>query len=144
VGPRVLVADDGEGGWKAVGLALHLAGRGHTVHLSSPLPDVAAKIGPFSRNRVTPRLFASGITTHEFASVTVVEPTSVGLLERGRDTLLTPIDSVILAGWHEPVADLYFDCRSAGLPVERIGDAIASRSTFEAVHEGERAARRIA
>lgn len=36
VGDKVLIADDGEGGWKAISLALHLATRGHDVHLSSP------------------------------------------------------------------------------------------------------------
>lgn len=143
VGHRVLVADDGEGGWKSVGLALQLANGGHDVQLSSPLPDVAAKIGPFSRNRVIPRLFASGIVTHEFASITAVGQNSVTLLERGRKTELENIATVVLAGWHQPIADLYFHCREAGLSTERVGDAIASRSTFEAVHEGERAARRI-
>ena len=53
------------------------------------------------------------------------------------------IDSVILAGWHRPVDDLYFECKAVGVPVDRVGDAIASRTMFEAVHEGERAARRI-
>ena len=33
VGAHVLVVDDGEGGWKAIGLALQLADHGHEVHL---------------------------------------------------------------------------------------------------------------
>jgi hypothetical protein len=41
------------------------------------------------------------------------------------------------------VTGLYFDVKASGIPVERVGDAIASRSMLEAVHEGERAARRI-
>jgi 2,4-dienoyl-CoA reductase-like NADH-dependent reductase (Old Yellow Enzyme family) len=143
VGHNVLVADDGEGGWKAIGLALQLANRGHAVQLSSPLPYVAAKIGPFSRNRLIPRIFASGIRTREFASIVSVTPAAVTISERGRRIVLKEIDSVILAGWHRPVADLYFECKAVGVPVDRVGDAIASRSTFEAVHEAERAARRI-
>lgn len=143
VGHDVLVADDGEGGWKAIGLALQLAERGHAVQLSSPLPYVAAKIGPFSRNRLIPRIFASGIRTREFASIVSVTPSTVTLSERGCEIVLDQIDSVILAGWHRPVTDLYFECKAAGIPVDRVGDALACRSTFEAVHEGERAARRI-
>jgi 2,4-dienoyl-CoA reductase-like NADH-dependent reductase (Old Yellow Enzyme family) len=143
VGHKVLVADDGEGGWKAIGLALQLAGRGHEVQLSSPLPYVAAKIGPFSRTRVIPRIFASGITTREFSSIVSVSPSAVTMSERGHEVALEGIDSVILAGWHRPVAELYFDCKAAGIPVDRVGDAVAARSTFEAVHEAERVARRI-
>jgi 2,4-dienoyl-CoA reductase-like NADH-dependent reductase (Old Yellow Enzyme family) len=143
VGHNVLVADDGEGGWKAIGLALQLADHGHAVQLSSPLPYVAAKIGPFSRNRLIPRIFDSGIRTREFASIVSVTPSTVTMSERGREIVLQEIDSVILAGWHRPVADLYFECRAAGVSVDRVGDAVASRTTFEAVHEGERAARRI-
>jgi 2,4-dienoyl-CoA reductase-like NADH-dependent reductase (Old Yellow Enzyme family)/thioredoxin reductase len=144
VGDNVLVADDGEGGWKAIGLALQLANHGHRVQLSSPLPYVAAKIGPFSRNRLIPRIFASGIRTREFASIVSITPEAVTLSERGREVILDEIDSVILAGWHRPVADLYFACKAEGVSVDRVGDAVACRSTFEAVHEGERAARRIA
>ncbi len=143
VGDKVLIADDGEGGWKAISLALHLATRGHDVHLSSPLPHVAAKIGPFSQNRLIPRIFASTITTHEFASIDAVSPTAVTLTERGDHLTLNGVDTVILAGRHRPVNELYFAIKALGIPVERVGDAIACRTTFEAVHEGERAARRI-
>jgi hypothetical protein len=143
VGQQVLIADDGEGGWKAIGLALHLAQRGHQVHLSSPLPYVAAKIGPFSQTRLIPRIFASPIITHEFASIASVSARAVTLSERGHEVTLEAVDTVVLAGWHRPVNDLYFAVKDMGIPVERVGDAIACRTTFEAVHEGERAARRI-
>lgn len=143
VGDDVLVADDGEGGWKAISLALQFAEEGRAVHLSSPLPYVAAKIGPFSRNRLMPRIFASGITTHEWASIVAVGTEKVTLQERGRRVTLPNLDTVVLAGWHQPVAQLYLDLKDAGVPVQRVGDAIACRTTFEAIHEGERAARRI-
>jgi 2,4-dienoyl-CoA reductase-like NADH-dependent reductase (Old Yellow Enzyme family) len=143
VGHDVLVADDGEGGWKAISLALQFAEEGRTVHLSSPLPYVAAKIGPFSRNRLMPRIFASGITTHEWASIVSVGTDKVALHERGRRVALRSLDTVVLAGWHQPVAQLYLDLKDVGVPVQRVGDAIACRTTFEAIHEGERAARRI-
>jgi hypothetical protein len=53
------------------------------------------------------------------------------------------VDTVILAGWHRPVTDLYFALKGRGVPIERVGDAVASRTMMDAVHEGERAARRI-
>jgi 2,4-dienoyl-CoA reductase-like NADH-dependent reductase (Old Yellow Enzyme family) len=143
VGATVLVADDGEGSWKSISLAFHLAARGHDVHLSTPLPYVGAKIGPFSRNRLIPRLFESAITEHVFTSVASVQDGAVTLSKRGREDRLDGIDTIVLAGWHAPVADVYFDLQEAGTHVERVGDAIACRSMLEAVHEGERAARRI-
>ncbi|MEU0495414.1 hypothetical protein [Mycobacterium sp. NPDC006124] len=42
-----------------------------------------------------------------------------------------------------PVTELYFALKHRDVPVERIGDAIASRTMMEAVHEGERAAWRV-
>ncbi len=143
VGHRVLVADDGEGSWKAISLALDLDGRGHDVHLSTPLPYVGAKIGPFSQSKLLPRIFASSITTHPFASIASVSEDTVTLTERGAEVVLDGVDTVVLAGWHRPVNDLYFAVKAAGIPVQRVGDAIACRSMLEAVHEGERAARRV-
>jgi 2,4-dienoyl-CoA reductase-like NADH-dependent reductase (Old Yellow Enzyme family) len=143
VGDRVLVADDGEGTWKAISVALDLSERGHDVHLSTPLPYVGSRIGPFSQHRLIPRIFASTITTHPFATIAAVGSNDVTLTERGRELTIGIIDTVVLAGWHRPVNDLYFSLKDAGAAVERVGDAIASRTMLEAVHEGERAARRI-
>jgi hypothetical protein len=142
-GHRVLVVDDGEGSWKAISIALQLAEDGHDVHLSTPLPHVGAKIGPFSQHKLIPRLFASGMTLHPFASLRAVDDDGATLAEAGAETRLESLDSVILAGWHHPVNDAYFGLKEAGTAVERVGDAIACRSVMEAVHEGERAARRL-
>ncbi len=143
VGHRVLVVDDGEGSWKAISLALQLDAQGHDVHLSSPLPYVGSKIGPFSQNRLLPRLHASGIDLHPFASLTSVDDAGTELSEAGRTVLVEDVDTVVLAGWHEPVQQLYHDLKAAGLDVQRVGDAIASRTMMDAIHEGERAARRV-
>jgi NADPH-dependent 2,4-dienoyl-CoA reductase/sulfur reductase-like enzyme len=142
LGERVLVVDDGEGGWKGISIALELSEAGKEVHLSTPLPYVGAKIGPFSQNKLIPRIFASGIVTHPFASLRSVSDDGARLAESGGETTVA-VDDVILAGWHHPVDDLYFGLKDAGIPLERVGDAIACRSMMEAVHEGERAARRI-
>lgn len=143
VGHRVVVVDDGEGGWKSIGLALELDAKGHDVHVVTPLPYVGSKIGPFSQNMLVPRIFASGISTHPFASVIAVEQSCVQLNERGRTVALEDVDTVVLAGWHRPVTGVYFELKEAGVAVERVGDAIASRTMLEAIHEGERAARRL-
>jgi 2,4-dienoyl-CoA reductase-like NADH-dependent reductase (Old Yellow Enzyme family) len=143
VGRHVVIVDDGEGGWKGIGLALQLQEQGHDVDLLTPLPYVGAKLGPFSANLAVPRIHRSGMVTHAFTTMTAVAGPTVHVTEQGRPATLTGVDTVILAGWHRPVADLYFALKNQGVPVERIGDAIASRTMMEAVHEGERAARRI-
>jgi mycofactocin system FadH/OYE family oxidoreductase 2 len=143
VGDRVVVADDGEGTWKAISLALQLSERGHDVHFVTPLAYVGAKLGPFTQNKLVPRIFASTITPHPFASIASVSDTSVTLTERGRERTIEHVDTVVLAGWHRPVNDLYFALKRLGIPVQRVGDAIACRTILEAVHEGERAARRV-
>jgi 2,4-dienoyl-CoA reductase-like NADH-dependent reductase (Old Yellow Enzyme family) len=143
VGRHVVVVDDGEGGWKGIGLALQLQGADHDVEFVTPLPYVGAKLGPFSANLAVPRIHQSGMTTRPFTSVTAVDGPTVHINDRGRPGTVTGVDTVILAGWHRPVTELYFALKGWGVPLERIGDAIASRTMMEAVHEGERAARRI-
>jgi 2,4-dienoyl-CoA reductase-like NADH-dependent reductase (Old Yellow Enzyme family) len=143
VGRTVVIVDDGEGTWKAIGLALDLASREHDVHFVTPLPYVGAKIGPFSQNRLIPRVFASTIRRHPFSWVKQLGQQEVVLIEQGNETTIAAVDTVILAGWHRPVNDVYFALKKAGVPVQRVGDAIACRTMMEAVHEGERAARRI-
>ena len=143
VGHRVLVVDDGEGSWKSIGLALELDQKGHDVHAVTPLSHVGAKIGPFSQNMLMPRIFASQVTTHGFTSLLEVGERNVHLSERGRRVTVDDVDTVVLAGWHRPVTELYFELKSRDVAVERIGDAVASRTMMEAVHEGERAARRL-
>jgi 2,4-dienoyl-CoA reductase-like NADH-dependent reductase (Old Yellow Enzyme family) len=143
VGRRVVIADDGEGGWKGIGLALQLQGDGHDVEFVTPLPYVGAKLGPFSANLAVPRVHQSGMRTHPFTTITAIDGPSVLVTEQGRPSTITDVDTVVLAGWHRPVNDLYFALKGGGASVERVGDAIASRTMMEAVHEGERAARRI-
>ena len=143
----MVIVDDGEGGWKGIGLALQLQGDLHHVDFVTPLPYVGAKLGPFSANLAVPRIHQSGMTTHPFSTMTAVDGSTVHVTEQGRPATIVDVDTVILAGWHRPVTDLYFTLKNAmkdqAVAVERVGDAIASRTMMEAVHEGERAARRI-
>jgi 2,4-dienoyl-CoA reductase-like NADH-dependent reductase (Old Yellow Enzyme family) len=143
LGHTVLIADDGEGTWKAIGLALDLSERGLDVHLTTPLPYVGARLGPFSQHRLVPRMFASTITAHPFTTIASVSEEAVTLTEQGRERVIDGVDTVVLAGWHRPVNDHYFAMKAVGIPTQRVGDAIACRTMLEAVHEGERAARRI-
>ncbi|WP_458319607.1 oxidoreductase [Mycolicibacterium brisbanense] len=143
VGHHVAIVDDGEGGWKGIGLALQLQADGHQVEFLTPLPYVGAKLGPFSANLAVPRILKSGMSTHPFTTMTAVDGPTLRIVEKGATGTLEGIDTVILAGWHRPVTELYFALKNRGVTVERVGDAVASRTMMEAVHEGERAARRV-
>jgi hypothetical protein len=143
IGRRVLIVDDGEGGWKSVGLALGLAADGHDVEFITVLPHAAAKLGPFSAQLATQRLFATDIQLRPFTTLLGIEGSRARVLERGKEGYVADLDTVVLAGWHEPVTERYFELKGSGMPVTRIGDAVASRTMMEAVHEGERAARAV-
>jgi hypothetical protein len=143
VGRHVVIVDDGEGGWKGIGLGLQLQVDRRHVEFVTPLPYVGAKLGPFSANLAVPRIHQSGMTTRPFTTVTAVDGSTVHISDRGRSDTIVGVDTVILAGWHRPVNDMYFALKGRGVSLERVGDAIASRTMMEAVHEGERAARRI-
>lgn len=143
VGHHVAIVDDGEGGWKGIGLALQLQSDGHQVEFLTPLPYAGAKLGPFSANLAVPRILKSGMSTHPFTTMTAVDGPTLRIVEKSATGTLEGIDTVILAGWHRPVTELYFALKNRGVTVERVGDAIASRTMMEAVHEGERAARRV-
>ena len=140
---EVIVVDDGEGSWKALSIAAHLARSGHEVQLVTPLPFVAASLGPYSTGPYMQTIFELGIVTHPFSIVRHVTETSVQLTKEGRPATLEHAGSVVLCGWHEPVSDLYFDLKRSGGNVLRVGDAVAARTILHAVHEGERAARAI-
>jgi mycofactocin system FadH/OYE family oxidoreductase 2 len=142
-GHSVVVVDDGEGSWKALSIAAHLARAGHAVQVATPLPFIAAALGPYSIGPYMRTVFSLGIVTHPFATARAVTETTVELLKESRPTTLDGVDTVVLCGWHEPVNDLYFDLKAQGVDVTRAGDAVAARTILHAVHEGERIARAI-
>lgn len=143
LGRRVLLVDDGEGGWKSFGLALQLDADEHDVEYVTALPHAAAKLGPFSAQLATQRLFASRVNVRPFATLLELQGHTARLRQQGAECIVENLDTVVLAGWHMPVTDTYFELKAAGAAVTRIGDAVASRTMMEAVHEGERAARAV-
>ena len=143
VGDEVLIVDDGEGGWKGIGLALQMAAEDRRVHLSTPLPYVGAALGPFTQNKLVPRVAEAGIIRHPFSLLTAVGEDEVVLRTDGAPNAISGVDTVILAGWHEPLTDLYFELKSRFPATLRVGDAVASRTMLEAIHEAERVARHV-
>src|SRR4029078_5119661 len=102
VGHHVVIIDDGEGGWKGIGPALQLQSEGHHVEMTTRLPYVGAKLGPFSANLAVPRVHQSGMTTHPFTTVTAVNGPTVQITEQGRPGSITDIHTVIPPGCARP------------------------------------------
>ena len=107
---------------------LEMQEAGHHVDMVTPLPYVGAKLGPFSANLAVPRVHASGMTTRPFTTVVAGQP-----IHRRDPRGRAPRHHrrrrhAAPAGWHRPVDDLYFALKGHGFPVERVGDAIASRT----------------
>jgi hypothetical protein len=88
-------------------------------------------------------MFATQVNVRPFATLLELRGHTARLRQQGHERVVENLDAVILAGWHMPVTDTYFDLKAAGAAVTRIGDAVASRTMMEAVHEGERAARAV-
>jgi hypothetical protein len=83
------------------------------------------------------------VTIHTHALVESVDWPDVTLRERGRAVELSDLDSIVLGGFHRANDDLAGELASLDAPVHRVGDAVAPRTIQEAIHEGERAARKL-
>lgn len=142
-GDSVLVVDDGESSWKSISVAIQLSRQGRKVTYCTMLPYPGARLGAFTQQKLLERLFATNIEILPFTTVRAVRGDKVDTVVSGNKRTIDGIDTIVLAGWHEPVADLYFALKGLVPVVERIGDALASRTMLEAYHEGERVARRL-
>jgi 2,4-dienoyl-CoA reductase-like NADH-dependent reductase (Old Yellow Enzyme family)/NADPH-dependent 2,4-dienoyl-CoA reductase/sulfur reductase-like enzyme len=138
-GGRVLVVDDGEGGWKSVSVAEALLDAGCQVTLATPLPSVGASIGAHSLAALLPRLFSKGLVLSPFTVYRGMSGGRVHLTVQGRE-VRRGVEWVVLAGWHEPDARLYFDLKGR-VDVVRVGDCVAARTVLEAIREGDAAGR---
>ncbi|MDI2097387.1 FAD-dependent oxidoreductase [Ruicaihuangia caeni] len=140
VGKRILVVDDGEGGWKAIASAFGWDEAGHDVTLITPHPYVGAKLGPYTQHKLIGRLLRSGIDARPFTTLASVDGNTAALVDHGKNKAET-FDSIVLAGWHVPDTGLYFGLKGKHPSVTRIGDAVAARTMHDAIREGERLVR---
>jgi 2,4-dienoyl-CoA reductase-like NADH-dependent reductase (Old Yellow Enzyme family) len=144
-GERVLVVDDGEDHWKGVGTAKSLAAEGRDVHFAMVGGDPGGDLTGPTKAKLHRELFGMDdpVTIHTHALVESVDWPDVTLRERGRAVELSDLDSIVLGGFHRANDDLAGELASLDAPVHRVGDAVAPRTIQEAIHEGERAARKL-
>ena len=141
-GKRVAIWDEA-GSWATLSAAETLAHHGATVEIISgptlPLWSVTLysrmtaleRLGhagvPF-RLGLTPCAFKDGILTCRNAPA-------------GTDDTLGPYDAIVHAGVGEAATTLQANLEAAGLAPRTIGDAVAPRTLFEAMHDAHVAAR---
>lgn len=143
LGERVVVIDDGEDHWKGIGTAKTLAEDGYDVHFVMPGADPAGDLTGPTKSKLQADLFSleNPVELHTFARVSEVEWPDIVLDEQGQEQRISSVDTIVLAGFHRANDDLWHAID--GRPVELIGDAAAPRTIMEAIHEGERAVRRM-
>lgn len=139
-GTVVLVDEDG--GWPAAGLALHLAGQGHPVHLVSQRDQLAWNITVYSKLGLIERLADAGVSVHLLRGVVGMSGATLELADAvsGRATTIEEVAHVVWAAPRRADDRLALELGAAGFggPVHVVGDAYAPRSALEAVREGRR------
>jgi thioredoxin reductase len=91
------------------------------------------------------RLYESGVeltTDHFVKEIAGLSVTLFNVYAPDRE-IEVDADCVVMATGRRSENDLYHALREQGRSVEMIGDAIAPRTTYEAVYEGHRQARKL-
>jgi 2,4-dienoyl-CoA reductase-like NADH-dependent reductase (Old Yellow Enzyme family)/thioredoxin reductase len=143
LGRRVLVIG---GRILGVSLAHYAAERGAEVILVEPGDTLAADLGFRGRWQPVEDLRRrSNVTVHLRATVEAVDDGRVALRRGGETLELADIDAILPAGSLVPAGSLGDDLRHLAphLPVYDVGDAVAPRTAYEAMHEGNAAGRAL-
>jgi hypothetical protein len=128
-------------------IAVHLAQHGaRSVRLVTRWPMIGMEtIADAYFEWIIPQVYESNVDIHVDHFVRSIGRDSVTLYNIYAPTRVVeyPADLVVMATARQSVNDLADLANAAGLSVEVIGDAVAPRSTYEAVFEGHRQARKI-
>ena len=147
-GPRVVLADAGEAGWKVCTTAENLAAAGHAVTLVTP-GSVGAAMDTFSRPPMLRRLRAAGVEFLEYHALRAVRSGAAEVTETlTGDVRTLPADSVVGAAYG--IADdalfgeLLATCGDRpATEVHAVGDCLAPRQAIDAIWDAFRVARAI-
>ncbi|MBT3310498.1 MAG: FAD-dependent oxidoreductase [Desulfobacteraceae bacterium] len=141
-GRKVIVADDGEGNWKAVSIAELLFDRGKDVELVTPL-EFARDLTAERRIPVLKRFLKKGIKITPYTMIREIKDKTVVLynIYSRQETIVEDVDNVVLAYFHQANDALYFDLKGKVKELYRIGDCMAPRMIGDAIREGEKIAR---
>ena len=145
VGRKIVVADNGQGHWKAASISELLLDRGCDVELLSPLDFPIKDIGPESRPPLLRRLFSKGIALSPYTEIKEILRNSVVVynIYGRRERVIENVDHVVLAYYHKAHDGLYHSLKGHVKELHRIGDCLAPRTTGDAIRDGENIGRAL-
>jgi len=131
------------GNYVGMEAALYLAERGHKVYLLTR-SRVGRGVGRLVRRGLEDRLIECGVHLLPFSQVVEVGHRGVKFLtDDWFEFRFLPADSVVLATGSASQNELYLQLRESLPEVYCIGDAVAPRDAFTAIHSAEDVARKI-
>ncbi len=136
---RVVVFDE-LGFHQATSVAELLADRGCSVEIVTPGMVVGQDLGiTLDMEQWRLRSAAKGIVSTTDTLVNGIDGRHLQLMHHPTGAADTrEVDWLVLAVHQAPADELYHECRSAGRPVDRVGDAVVPRRAHAAVVDGER------
>lgn len=139
LGNHVVVVDE-DGTWAGAGTALHLAERGATVDLVSPVAGLAWNVTVYVRLSLNALLGRAGVRVRPLRTVALKDG-AVVLVDvlTGAEEPLEGVTGLVHVGPRVAVSELEEALVDAGTPIDVVvaGDAYAPRTALEAVFEGE-------
>jgi len=145
IGRHALVYDD-TANFEAIAAADALLAAGATVTFVSRLEQLGATvIAPnITVGASRERLYAAGLQFVPSMALREITPTEVVARGIGSDLVRTfPADTVVIATYHEPNADLADHLRAAGLTVHLAGNVNGTDTIQAAIHGAAAVARKV-
>ena len=144
-GKKVIVADNGQGHWKAASICELLLDRGCEVELLSTLDFPIKDIGPESRPPLLRRLFTKGITLTPYTEIKEIAGSRVVVynIYSRRERTIRDVDTVVLAYYNKADDGMYHALKGQVKELYRIGDCVAPRTSGDAIRDGDRVGRMI-
>lgn len=140
VGATVVVVG---GNYVGMESALYLAERGHKVYLLTR-SRVGRGVGRLVRRGLEDRLIERGVHMFPFSQAVEVGARGVKYLtDDWFEFRFLPADTIVLATGSASQKELYLQLRESLPEVYSVGDAVAPRDAFSAIHSAEDVARRI-
>jgi 2,4-dienoyl-CoA reductase-like NADH-dependent reductase (Old Yellow Enzyme family)/thioredoxin reductase len=133
VGQKVLIIGGGMVGMETAEL---LAQHGKEITVIEMLDEIARDMEKITRALLMKRIQDLPIKVMTSTVVKSFEKEEVIIEKDGKEEHLPKFDTVVFAVGTRPVDELSKPLRQHGLAVYTIGDAVAPRKVFEAIHEG--------
>ncbi len=145
VGQNILVADDGEGHWKAVSIAELLIDQGKQVELITPHDRLGQDLSAERRFPVLRRILKKGLVVTPYTMIKGVDGNTVSVynIHSRAERTIDGVDHVVLAYYNQANEDLYFKLKGKVSALHRIGDCVAPRLIGDAIRDGEKIGRQL-